>query len=212
MIVKLFCLSLVLSAIPCYSQVIRSVSDLSNNTKFYNIIKQWSQWPSGDFDWSVWSTPNWRPATTSQDEPSPAPVNQWPTRMPTKYPPLPDWPSSVAPVDAHKPSRRPISWPSTSKPGQSHTSTRRPYPTGSHKPPTAQPPSPNQPDDQTSGNEPFSITVKSCGLSHIPHVLIGNKIVSGKVAKGGEFPWQVILKITTARGPMQCGGSILNSR
>lgn len=222
MIVKLFSLSLLLSAFPSDCQPIQSASDLSlNDTKFFDTLRQLSRWPSGEWnssqwphtqwDLNSWSTPNWRPSTASHGQNSAAVVNQKPIRS-TLYPPLPDWPSSMATVAVPKSTRKPIVWSTSSRPVQTGQSRPSKAPT-SPSPTTSQTPAPNN--QSPSNNESFSITVKSCGLSHIPQVLIGsigNKIVSGKVAKGGEFPWQVILKIHTARGPMQCGGSILNSR
>ena len=247
MLTKYWFSLIVLSKSLVFSQT-ESNSDTNPSNITEWVIKQSNQWPSGQWDsshwpnsqWSAnqWPSGQWKPDTTSN------PWSQWtqsttkiyPTRKPvtqypTKYPPLPSWPST-APSTAIKPvniipstqtttpstestdeandssdwttsttsttTTTPTPMPSTVTTTRPQTSTRPPIP-------------PTQPTNNQS-TEQFTITVKSCGLSHIPQAFIGNKIVSGKLAKGGEFPWQVILKIHTAKGPMQCGGAILNPR
>lgn len=54
-----------------------------------------------------------------------------------------------------------------------------------------------------------SITVANCGRTSFYAI---DRIVGGRPAMSGQFPWQVFLRITTRQGDMVCGGSILNER
>lgn len=54
-----------------------------------------------------------------------------------------------------------------------------------------------------------SITVVNCGRTSFYAI---DRIVGGRPAMAGQFPWQVFLRITTRQGDMVCGGSILNER
>lgn len=68
-------------------------------------------------------------------------------------------------------------------------------------------------DDINKGITSQSITVEDCGLSNMPKPrdLIDDRIVNGKEAEKGQFPWQIILKIVMPGNKTYlCGGSILN--
>ncbi|XP_054155621.1 transmembrane protease serine 9-like [Oppia nitens] len=198
-----------------------------NNTLLKWVKKQqWEHWPTASWETNQWPQAQWN---TSQLPPAHWNISQWPA--PGQWAPGPAaprptaiqwWPPVGTTGTAAIVSQRPtIQWPvsSTQKPSSS-SGNNWPPPTATM--PSARPTPPRLTTTTTSAaaipptggsvTDANDITVKSCGLSHIPQVLIGNKIVMGKVAKGGEFPWQVMLRIQTARGPMQCGGAILNSR
>ncbi|XP_035223131.1 trypsin-1-like isoform X2 [Stegodyphus dumicola] len=57
-----------------------------------------------------------------------------------------------------------------------------------------------------------SVTLKDCGTSRV--VNGGDRIVGGRNALDGEFPWQVSLRFTNSFIPPThiCGGTILNQR
>lgn len=56
----------------------------------------------------------------------------------------------------------------------------------------------------------FGFTVPECGMSKFSSSQL-DRIVGGRPATRGQFPWQVYLRIVTRNGEMLCGGSILNS-
>ena len=224
-------MSAFLSTIFCIT--LSTVQTLKSDSKpiALKITEQWhhwnpnpNQWPNVKWNSSQWPSATWRPPVSSYPFP-PRPTN--PGDRPTIYPPLPDytvlWPKPpIQPGQTDSPPSDIISTDATTTTTTSSTTTTTTRPFTTEKKPfqtrptvpqtrptvpqTKPPPPPTQEEDSSK------ITVKSCGLSHIPHELNGNKIVSGKVAKSGEFPWQVILKISTSKGNMQCGGAILNSK
>ena len=53
------------------------------------------------------------------------------------------------------------------------------------------------------------INLPNCGMGRFTAKEI-ERIVGGKPANPGQFPWQVYLRIVTSGGEMLCGGSILN--
>ena len=65
------------------------------------------------------------------------------------------------------------------------------------------------PDNTTRIEE--SITMANCGIGRFTDKDI-ERIVGGRPAYSGQFPWQVYLRIVTPGGEMLCGGSILNPR
>ncbi|KAH7637499.1 serine protease-like protein 8 [Dermatophagoides farinae] len=58
-------------------------------------------------------------------------------------------------------------------------------------------------------NEPISISVPDCGRTRFFSI---DRIVNGRPASPGQFPWQVFLRISTRDGDMVCGGSIISPR
>ena len=56
----------------------------------------------------------------------------------------------------------------------------------------------------------FELHDPECGKSWFSPSQM-NKIVGGRPAVNGQFPWQVYLRIVTEHGEMLCGGSIINS-
>ncbi|KAF7489010.1 Chymotrypsin-like elastase family member 3B [Sarcoptes scabiei] len=66
-----------------------------------------------------------------------------------------------------------------------------------------------QEEEEPHLNRTGSITVPSCGKSRFFSI---DRIVNGRTASPGQFPWQVFLRISSKAGDAVCGGSILNSR
>ena len=187
------------------SQIVKSDSQ-PNPLK---IVQQWpNQWPNAKWNESQWPSATWSPHVTGYPWP-PRPSNSG--NSPTKFPPLPAWPIrpiiQTSTISPDSPTSETSSEMTSDIPTTTSSINSSQRPPTTEKRPQTRPTVPSVP-----GEDPSKITVRSCGLSHIPHEFNGNKIVSGKIAKSGEFPWQVILKINTAKGNMQCGGAILNSK
>lgn len=68
---------------------------------------------------------------------------------------------------------------------------------------------PDEESPSTNSSEPISIGVADCGRTRFFSI---DRIVNGRPASPGQFPWQVFLRISTRDGDMVCGGSIINER